>query len=100
MMSMLIKMSQEKDRLCSPGLRRVLIMEQYKNLGGDSGVTAFEIGDGSITVYFNDGSQYLYTNQSAGPGNITEMQRLARAGQGLNSFINRVVKHGYARKLR
>lgn len=75
-------------------------MERYKNLGSDSGVTAFEIAEGSITVEFSDGSLYFYTNQSAGSENIAEMQRLARAGQGLNSFINRVVKKGYERKLR
>ena len=75
-------------------------MEHYKNLGGDSGVVAYEIGPGSITVQFKDGSVYLYTDQSAGAASIAEMQRLAKAGQGLNSFINRVVKKGYARKLR
>jgi len=41
-------------------------MERYKNLGGDSGVTAYEIGQGSITVQFKDGAVYLYNNQSAG----------------------------------
>ena len=41
-------------------------MERYRNLGRDSNVAAFEIGNGSITVEFNDGSQYLYTNESAG----------------------------------
>lgn len=61
------------------------LMERYRNLGGDSNVAAFEIGDGSITVEFNDRSQYLYTNESAGPGSIAEMHRLAKAGQGLNS---------------
>jgi len=75
-------------------------MEHYKNLGGDSGVAAYEIGPGSITVQFKDGSVYLYTDQSAGAASIAEMQRLAKDGQGLNSFINRVVKKGYARKLR
>jgi len=75
-------------------------MEHYKNLGGDSGVVAYEIGPGSITVQFKDGSAYFYTDQSAGAASIAEMQRLAKAGQGLNSFINRVVKKGYARKLR
>ena len=75
-------------------------MEHYKNLGGDSGVVAYEIGQGSITVQFKDGSVYLYTNQSAGAASIAEMQRLAKAGQGLNSFISRVVKKGYVRKLR
>ncbi|WLH72528.1 MULTISPECIES: hypothetical protein [Pseudomonas fluorescens group] len=63
-------------------------------------MAAFEIGNGSITVEFNDGAQYLYTNESAGPGSIAEMHRLARAGQGLNSYIGRVVKKGYARKIR
>lgn len=31
-------------------------METYKNLGGDSGVSAFEIGDGYIKVKFSDGA--------------------------------------------
>ena len=75
-------------------------MERYRNLGGDSNVAAFEIGNGSITVEFNDGSQYLYTNESAGSGSIAEMHHLARDGQGLNSYIGRVVKKGYARKIR
>lgn len=75
-------------------------MEQYGNLGGDSGIAAYEIGPGSITIWFKDGAAYLYTNQSAGAANIAEMQRLARAGQGLNSYISRVVRKGYAQKLR
>jgi hypothetical protein len=75
-------------------------MEYYKNLGGDSGVTAYEIGVGSITVHFRDGSVYLYNNGSAGPASIAEMQKLARAGQGLNSYINLYVKKGYAQKIR
>ena len=75
-------------------------MERYRNLGGDSNVSAFHNGQGSITVQFGDGSEYSYTDQSAGAGNIAQMQRLASAGQGLNSFINRVVKKSYARKIR
>jgi hypothetical protein len=75
-------------------------MERYKNLSGDSGVAAYEIGQGSITVQFKDGAVYLYTNQSTGAANIAEMQRLAVAGQGLNSFINRIARKGYAQKLR
>jgi hypothetical protein len=76
------------------------MMERYKNLGGDSNVAAYEIGDGEITVQFGDRSIYLYTNQSAGSASINEMRRLARAGQGLNSYIGRVVGKGYARKIR
>lgn len=74
-------------------------MEHYKNIGGDSGVAAYEIGQGSITVQFKDGAAYLYNNQSAGAANIAEMQRLAAMGQGLNSFISREVRKGYAQKL-
>lgn len=75
-------------------------MERYKNLGGDSNVTAYEIGEGSIVVRFGDGSAYLYTDQSTGAANIREMQRLAVAGEGLNTFINRFVRKHYARKIR
>lgn len=75
-------------------------MERYKNLGGNSGVVGYEIADGSITVQFDDGMKYLYTNRSSGPGAITEMQRLARAGQGLNSYISRYVKKAFDRKWR
>lgn len=75
-------------------------MERYRNLGGDSGVIGYEIADGSITVQFRDGATYRYTVQSAGAGNLAEMQRLATVGRGLNSFISRVVRKGYAEKLR
>lgn len=75
-------------------------MERYKNIGGDSAVSAYQIEQGAITVQFKDGSVYLYNNQSAGIANLAEMQRLATVGQGLNSFISRVVRKGYAQKLR
>lgn len=75
-------------------------MERYKNLGGDSSVVAYQLGEGEITVQFSDGWLYLYTTQSAGAANISEMQRLALHGCGLNSFIGRIVRKGYARKWR
>src|SRR5687767_12090776 len=40
-------------------------METYKNLGGDSNINAYDIGDDSITVRFNDGGTYLYNYDSA-----------------------------------
>jgi hypothetical protein len=79
--------------------RRRIIMERYKNYGGDSGVIAYEIGVDSITVQFNTGSLYKYDYQSAGRSNIEEMKKLALAGQGLNSFIMRIVKNSYSKKL-
>ena len=75
-------------------------MERYKNLGGNSNVIAYEIGIDFITVEFSDKSRYLYNYQSAGSENIEQMKKLAVAGRGLNSFINRVVKYKYAKKLR
>jgi len=74
-------------------------MERYKNLSGNSGVIAFEFGDDSITIEFREGGRYLYTDASAGRANIRQMQRLARGGAGLASFINRVVRERYARRL-
>ncbi len=75
-------------------------MQRYTDNDGDSGVAAYEIGSDSITVQFKDGATYLYTNASAGSSNIQTMKSLAASGDGLNSFINRNVKKGYARKLR
>ena len=75
-------------------------MERYANRGGDSNVLAYEIEQTSIKVQFGDGSIYLYTSQSSGTANLEQMKQLASAGQGLNSFIGRVVRKGYASKLR
>ena len=70
-------------------------MEHYKNLGGDSGVVAYEIGSDFIKVQFRDGSLYLYNYQSAGQNNIEQMKNLAIGGIGLNGFIKRVVNKSY-----
>lgn len=75
-------------------------MERYLNLGRDSGVALYEFGATSITVQFNDGASYLYTNESAGIEMIAEMKKLAIAGRGLNSFINKNVSKKYARRFR
>jgi hypothetical protein len=75
-------------------------MTPYKNLGGSSNVKAYGITDDSITVEFGDESLYLYTVQSCGKDNINQMQTLAKNGSGLNSYINKVVKKGYSKKLK
>ncbi|HBZ05961.1 hypothetical protein [Massilia sp.] len=74
-------------------------MQRYKNRNGESGVVAYDIAERSITVEFRDGDRYLYTDQSAGAENITEMQRLATLGSGLSTYISQVVRERYARKL-
>jgi len=75
-------------------------MQRYANLGGDSGITAYETGSDFIRVQFSDGAVYLYTYASAGSHSIETMKGLANGGQGLNSFINRNVRKRYARKER
>lgn len=74
-------------------------MQRYLNLSGDSGVAAFELRPDAIVVRFHDGGTYLYTRRSAGSDVLDTMHRLAEAGQGLATFINRVVRDGYASRL-
>lgn len=80
--------------------RGVFDMEIYKDLNGDSGVTAFEIGSDFIIVRFSFNSEYLYNYASAGKENIEAMKKLAKTGDGLNSYINKHVKKLYAKKLK
>jgi hypothetical protein len=77
-------------------------MQRYKNLSGKSNIHAFELLENGIIVQFNDHSQYTYQSVKVVTTNLTEMQRLAVYGQGLNSFISRTptVKHGYSHKCR
>ena len=77
-----------------------MAMQKYRNLGGNSGVDSYEIGDGSITVRFTDGWAYLYTDAVTGAGDVRQMQALAERGAGLNSYISRVVKKRWADKWR
>ena len=72
-------------------------MERYKNIDGDSGVTGFEIGNDYIKVWFNN-DWYRYTYASAGSQNIEQMKNLAKAGDGLNAFINKNVRKSYESK--
>ena len=72
-------------------------MTPYRNLGGNSGIEAYEIGPDFIRVQFSGGSIYLYTYASAGSQNIEHMKQLAVNGQGLNSFITTTVRDDYVR---
>ena len=73
-------------------------MQSYADIDGDSGVHGFEISDTSITVWFT-GTQkpYTYSYLSAGQHHVEQMKRLAFAGDGLNSYINKNVKFKYVR---
>lgn len=75
-------------------------MERYRDIDGDSGVNAYEIGSDFIRVKFSTGAIYLYTYASAGQINIDQMKILAQRGEGLNAFINTTVRKLYAQKER
>lgn len=74
-------------------------MKTYKDLGGDSGVAAYDYGSDWIQIEFKTGSIYEYTNASAGQGNIESMKKFANSGDGLNSFINKNVRKLYSKKI-
>jgi hypothetical protein len=75
-------------------------MEQYKNLGGNSGVLSYEIGFDSLIVQFRDGGTYLYDRRSPGNNDLERMKSLAVSGIGLNSYISKYVRKNYTAKLR
>lgn len=74
-------------------------MEPYKNLDGDSGIVAYEIGDDWIKVAFRGGAVYLYNYDTTGQHNVEQMKILAVSGTGLNAFINTNVRKAYAAKM-
>ena len=75
-------------------------IERYKNLSGQSNVVAYELALGSISVEFASGAYraYVYDSNRPGPVMVAELQRLAVAGRGLNSYISSVVKSNFSRK--
>ncbi|MGQ3054787.1 MAG: hypothetical protein ACT6S0_23615 [Roseateles sp.] len=73
---------------------------RYANRSGDSGVVAYGLGSGWITVEFAEGHVYLYDQGRPGAAVVTQMQRLAQAGQGLSRYISRNVRQNYAKRLR
>jgi hypothetical protein len=83
--------------LAQPGHINV---ERYRNLSGNSGVDAFEIGPHSIAVRFRTGMVYWYTEASVGATRLNELKRLAIMGRGLSTYISTHpdVKGGYASK--
>lgn len=71
-------------------------MERYRNSGGDSGVSAYEIGSDYIIVKFSGTAKtYRYSYRKAGQNHVENLKRLAKSGSGLNSYINIHVKNLY-----
>jgi len=74
--------------------------EKYQNLSGNSTVATYKMEKDSVTIGFASHSKYIYSNQSAGMANISQMKVLALAGKGLGTFIETKLKEGFARKIR
>lgn len=75
-------------------------MKVYRDINGDSGISAYNYGDDWIGVQFKDGKTYEYRASKIGQAHITAMKVLADAGDGLNSYImrNPTVKSGWSSK--
>ena len=74
-------------------------MPAYANLSGKSGVIAYDDSTpDEILVTFRTGRyrHYLYTAASCGLAAVNVLRSRARAGKGLNEFITRHIKGGYA----
>lgn len=73
-------------------------MKPYGNKGGGSGVIAYEIEPDAIVIQFTKGT-YRYTYERPGQFEVEKMKRLAKSGEGLASYISRIVGERYAEKL-
>ncbi|MDE2490682.1 MAG: hypothetical protein KGM24_07525 [Elusimicrobia bacterium] len=80
--------------------KRPKLFVRYKNLSGDSKVAKYELKKDGMTIRFTDHTVYRYTNQTAGPENISKMKALAVAGKGLGTFVEKNVKNRFLRKIR
>jgi len=76
-----------------------LLFHRYGNRSGGSGVAGYALVDDGIAVKFTNGAVYLYDRACPGRTHVTRMKQLARAGDGLATYISRRVGHRYARRL-
>lgn len=67
--------------------------------GGNSGVSAFNIGPNFIIIQFKSGDRYLYNYVAPGRRHVEEMKKLAARNSGLATYINQHVRELYAARL-
>ena len=73
------------------------VMKAYKNAGSSSTVASYEIIRDTVVLEFADGTQAVYTPESAGANNIERMKVLAETGKGLGTFLSGSIKVAPAR---
>ena len=74
-------------------------MRPYLNRSGDSGVLAYEVRADSIIVRFVETGTYRYDYERPGKTHVERMKELARAGQGLATYITQHVRDNFAAKV-
>jgi hypothetical protein len=79
---------------------RFIVMEKYKNLSNDSDIFAFEIGLGSLTIYFPGGNAYVYTYEKCGRQLTDDLISFARFGDSLGRLINLKARKKYSEIIR
>lgn len=68
-------------------------MQRYRDRDNDSGAQYYEPGPTYIKIKFKSSSKvYEYTYAKEGQRHIENMKRLAQAGDGLNSYINKHIR--------
>lgn len=72
-------------------------MERYSNRSKQSGVMAYTLGKDFIVIRFADGGTYTYTYAQPGRRHVENMKKLARAGKGLATYINKYVRENFAK---
>ena len=67
-------------------------MNAYGDLNGNSGITGYSISDNDeyVDIEYVSGGIYRYTRQRLGDVNFEVLKALAKAGAGLNRFLNKV----------
>jgi hypothetical protein len=72
----------------------------YKDISGNSGVVAYEIGKDYIKIRFkHEDHVYLYSYHNPGKKHVEAMKRLAEAGEKLSTYISVNVRDNYEAKL-
>jgi hypothetical protein len=71
----------------------------YTYHGGNSGVSAYNIGPNFIIVQFKSGERYLYNHVTPGRKHVEVMKKLAAHNEGLATYITQHVRDHYAAKL-
>ena len=75
------------------------VLKRYASRSGGSGIVAHAAGPAGMAVEFVDGSVYVYDTDCSGEEAVAEMKRLAKAGEGLLTYISRLVRDRYTQKL-